>query len=1024
MRTNAILKKILNLPLRRKIIIFLSASAAAFAVAGLSISIWLSRGGKDKLLNILSQSLNTEISAGEIKAGFGRLKIKDSALKLNGKELISAEKLEISPSYSALLFRQSIEAGTIKAHGVKFNLRRYADGQFNIKLLNRTDLSESRKGNAPAAKPAKGIKPDKRDTAAKNRKDKSDDKTAAKNGKADLENKTEKAAGASSLGEMKAQARKSPPPLPFRKLKLSSACGEYHDEKENVHINLIDGNLMIRDFSKEKPFRIAAALKLNGKYKNTAIPETEISMHGKLDGPRHGAEGGMNIKTGKASASADFNILPAEKGTIPATELAFNSSNLEDIIPDKKMIKKYGLSKTSLSFKASHGKAKEIIFEKARFSSGGTDINLSGAFLPEKKKGLYPLVLEQIEIAGLKADFIQHIDGSTNMPEIAGFLNWFFAAPSAVDFSIKKGSIKNVSLSYKNEKDDTFYHLENIRLKTENFSENGIFALSLETDGGLSVPGYEQNGLSVSIGGKADLSGLNWKKAYASAALKIEKGGIPLNISAEARNFISPAGSIKLNLSKNTGLLPSFITEKWAAGGYQAYAEADFDFSKRTADFKKISAAGHGSSADLTLNYNWGTKPPAYNAAIKAALDITKLAKDYKFLHSRQAGGMAEIDLKIKNGNADLKAAVSGGQYYHSGAGLFTNINTGAELHTFSNISIDTFTASLNGNPFTFAARLTQKDGKADVSLLLKADKMVLLEDKSAKKKTAASDETPVNANSENANTENKEAGKDSEAKSKNAANSYSVAGEMLDSWLQSVKTADLKTEIAVKNFSSRYFDTKNLLIHSSFTGMDRSMENINGTFLMSATGGGLKAEKNLMTEMKKSHSFILKAINSFDRMLGVWQIVFKIKNIVSSKKSREKAAMAKAEKAAYPWPVDKFLADITVKNGKAAITDFYLTSDILSFKAAGNILLPERQLNLSVRAAAGKAEPDGVLPIKLNITGPFESADASVGKFSTASSIVLQPFLNRGPAGLLKKAFGFGQKKNEKANNYFKNEY
>ena len=84
-------------------------------------------------------------------------------------------------------------------------------------------------------------------------------------------------------------------------------------------------------------------------------------------------------------------------------------------------------------------------------------------------------------------------------------------------------------------------------------------------------------------------------------------------------------------------------------------------------------------------------------------------------------------------------------------------------------------------------------------------------------------------------------------------------------------------------------------------------MNNLNGTFLMSASGGGLKAEKNLMTEMKKSHSFILKAINTFDRMLGVWQIVFKVKNLVSSKKSRDEAAAVRAEKAAYPWPVEKF---------------------------------------------------------------------------------------------------------------------
>ena len=975
-----------SLSLRRKIIIFLSAAAAAAILTGYGISIWLDRGGKDKLLDILSQSLNTEISAGEIKAGFGKLIVKDSALKLNGKELLSVEKLEISPSYSALLFRQSIEAGTIKAYGAKFNLRRYADGQFNLTLLNRTNASESRKAN--------------------------------------LENKTEKAAADSSLGEMKAQERKSLPPLPFRKLKLSSICGEYHDEKENIHINLTGGNIKIRDFSKEKPFRADITLVLNGRYGNYKIPETEIHTRGRLDGPHHGATGRTDIKSGRASASADFLIPPAEEGKIPAAELSFASSNLEDIIPDRELVKKYGLSKTSLNSKLYYSRETGITFDKVHFSSGNTDINTSGTFMPEKKKGLYHLVMEQIDIKGFRADFKQYKDGSSNMPEVAGFLHWFISTPSAIDLKIKKGSIKDVSLSYSNEEKETFFRLEDINLKTGNFSTNGMFTLSLETDGSLSIPGYEHEGLYVSINGKADMAGMNWKKAYASGSLKVERKGIPITLSGELRNFTKPAGSMKMNLSRDTGLLPSFITGKWAAGGYQVSAEADFDFSKKTVNFKKISATGHDSSADMTLRYNWNTHQPVYTASLKAALDIDRLARDSEFLRARKAGGKADIDMNIQNGSADLKAVVSGGQYYHNGAGLFTDINTSAELHTFRNIVIDTFTACLNGNPFTFAAGLTQKDEKADIFILLKSDRMVLIEEKNSVEKTAAADDLPGNGNVVNVSSEKTVTNKFPATKNRNTASSYTEAGNMYDSWLRSVKTADLRTEIAVKNFNSRYFDTKDLLIKSSLTGLDRSMNNLNGTFLMSASGGGLKAEKNLMTEMKKSHSFILKAINTFDRMLGVWQIVFKVKNLVSSKKSRDEAAAVRAEKAAYPWPVEKFLSDITVKNGKASVTDFYFISDLLSFKAAGDIMLPQRELALSVRAAAGKSRPDGVLPVKLNITGPFESADASVGRFSTVSSIVLQPLLNQGPAGFLKKTIGLGQKKNKKADDYFKNEY
>lgn len=956
-----------------------TALAILIVAVGLQvyISYWLSHGGKNRIFEILSEAAGIEIKAGETRVGFGRLAVMNVSIPNGNSNLAEINELYIKPDYAKLLRRQ-IAIGVIYAKGVNLTLRRDKNGDLELPWGNTVE--EDAKNDVKPKESSKNIEKNTK----KEEKSPQNDKDNEKDGINTPEN-TEK----------KPEAEK-PPELPFRHLHLDQISGIYYDDQENMSMSFHSGILRIRDFSQEKPFRAIFAAKIRGKYKKFDIPETEISVKSRLSGPSRGGEGKAEITRGRTSAELSFNVPPAEKRHEIRPRIDFSAEDLEKLIPDHKIIERYGLKNTDIKFTALFFPEK-IRAEKILLSSGRTKISADGDFFFKKEKGVYPLILENLEISGLKSSYRKYKDGTDNMPEITSFIHWFFSTPSAVDFRMKKAVLKDIDLEYADEKDNEMYYLDDLSLVLTDYASSGKFKLSLETKGGLESPWYSQKGLGLSVKGSADLKNFEMSKAYTDAEITVYTEGIPLSIKGNCKNFINPQGRVTVKTIKGASALPDFVKKFWDTKKYQAEADIEFDIGKSRADVKKANADGAGSHLELKGFYSWGKKTD-YSIYATGNLDLGRIGADIQALQQHKLAGKAGINITASPKNAEIKADIKNGGFRHISAGVFSGIDTHVRIKSFEEITVSTFTAQLNGTPFTMGLDFRQEGSHGRVALLIKADKMTLSEQTDmtktpgVSKKDIAENKSPLPDETEE---------------------------NILDKWINSVLTLDTNVEIAVKHFDSDFFETYSLLLKSDVRGLNRSLKNANGNAMLSASMGGIKVEKDKIYAMKTSHAIVLGAITSFDRILGVWQIIYKVRDMVSSK-----AKAIKKAQAAYPIPMERFLADIDIKNGTGRINDFYLTSDMFSFKAAGNIRLPEKQLDLSIRAAADKAPPDGVLPISLKITGPLEDIDATVGKTSTITSMVVQPFTNRGPISFLKKKLGITKKQNTRAGDYFRDEY
>ena len=970
-----------KLPVRKNWVrrIVYTALAILIVAVGLQVytSYWLAHGGKDRIFESLSSAAGMDITSGGIRIGFGRLIARDIGLSANGKTFAEINELAIKPDYAKLLRRQ-IAIGVIDA-------KRDKNGDFGLPWGN--DSEENDNSGEKNAKKDDKSKENGKNTEKKAKKEENsskNDKNGEKNS-VDTPENTEK----------KPKETK-PPELPFRHLHLEQVSGTYYDDMENMSMSFRSGILRIRDFSQEKPFRAVLEAKISGKYKNFDIPETEISINSRLSGPSRGGEGSTEITRGRTSAELSFYVPPEEKWQEIRPRIDFSAEDLEKLIPDQEIIRRYGLKDTDIRFSVVF-LPKKIRAEKILLSSGRTKISADAIFSLEKEKDLFPLMLENLEISGLRSSYRKYKDGKDNMPEISSFIKWFFSTPSVVDFRLKKAVLKDIDLEYADESDAERYYLDDLNLVLTDYASSGKFSLSLETRGGLESPWYSQKALGLSIKGSADLKDFDMAKAYTDAEITVYSEGIPLSIKGNCKNFIRPHGRATIKTVKGASALPDFVKRFWDTKKYQAEADISFDIAKKRADLIQGTAEGMGSNLSLKGFYSWAGRHD-YEAHIKGNLDLGRLGNDIPAAKDYMLAGKTKADIYFSPRKTEISADIGNGGFKQKNLGIFTGINTKIRVRPFKEISISTFTAKLNDSPFTMGFSLTQKDSIANVGILLKADKMVI--SKSEKTNTAKS--APVSTETEISEEE----------------------GGFLEKWLDSMQTINLNTEIAVRHFDSEFFETYGLLLKANAANVDASMKNVNGNALISTTLGGIKVEKDKIYNIKNSYELILRAITTFDRVLGVWQVVYKVKDMVSSKEKKARAKALRKAQAAYPLPVERFFADVDIRNGLASINDFYLTSEQFSFKATGNISLPEKNLDLTVRAAADKAPPDGVLPIKLKITGPFDDIDTRLGKTSTITSIVVQPFTNRGPIGFLKKKLGITKKENTRDKEYFKQEY
>lgn len=134
-------------------------------------------------------------------------------------------------------------------------------------------------------------------------------------------------------------------------------------------------------------------------------------------------------------------------------------------------------------------------------------------------------------------------------------------------------------------------------------------------------------------------------------------------------------------------------------------------------------------------------------------------------------------------------------------------------------------------------------------------------------------------------------------------------------------------------------------------------------------------------------------------------------------------------QKADGKWAYDKFETAVRFEQGVATVKKGSFVSDMMSFSLSGTTDFQTEKIDMTIHAAPGKHEDDGIMPLTLTVGGTVSEPKGSMSMLGSVSSLVTQGVGNNFVSRSVKKAMGgffglFKKKDNKKEDSALQTEH
>ena len=114
------------------------------------------------------------------------------------------------------------------------------------------------------------------------------------------------------------------------------------------------------------------------------------------------------------------------------------------------------------------------------------------------------------------------------------------------------------------------------------------------------------------------------------------------------------------------------------------------------------------------------------------------------------------------------------------------------------------------------------------------------------------------------------------------------------------------------------------------------------------------------------------------------------------------------------------FITSINFENGKGTFDKCSFVSNLLSFKVTGEMNFKDDLLKMTVNAAPGRHEDDGIMPLTMKIGGTMEEPSGSLSLLGSVTTLVGDALMKNVVSSSLKSGFTklLGLKKHDENGN------
>lgn len=604
------------------------------------------------------------------------------------------------------------------------------------------------------------------------------------------------------------------------------------------------------------------------------------------------------------------------------------------------------------------------------------------------------LKIRGIVLSDTHVKLVVRADGTTNWQD------WVSGSQSAEENDVSAGSvslpitarklrIENLQLSYVNHQIPRTLEAQGLNLEVKNFSFQHEFSLSLWGNFRHKEPTFERV-IPIVFHGKVNLNQLDLSGAYVYVQkLKAMYQKSSVMLQGKVFNWISPQLDIQLsvhNLSsdlfKGMADLPAFDVKE-ISGRLQA--AFDTEKQKFTLTHAFLQVPGFDINATGKMEY---AGKPRYEFSGEATGVFGEMGRWFSLLaEPYRLMGTTKLIYTLTQDKIIAQFDLQDMGAFLPQAGQLSGVKgklSGWENTDFKTGHIETdLTGKFEGNPITLALEAEQTPQKIVAQLKAYAKEFVW-------------------------NTAADSASKNTQVQEQTSGNAWPLP------------PIDLKADLDVEKLDIPYFYGTHVAFDADMQHITPRLDQAHGSLHLRTEDGKIQdiyklTNANALTKVLfMSLNLTGKVFNSLN-VLGVLKSLGGgLVSVVSGGKQEDQPSGVKTQTVLGPdgelveVPVeqteqklegemayDKFDTQVTFNNGVATVKEGTFVSTIMSLRLDGRTDFNTGIVDLTVHAAPGRHEVDGMLPLTLKIGGTVDEPKGSMQLLGSVASLVTQTVTN-----------------------------
>ena len=589
-----------------------------------------------------------------------------------------------------------------------------------------------------------------------------------------------------------------------------------------------------------------------------------------------------------------------------------------------------------------------------------------------------------------------------------------------LDLLLNSTQLHNCNITYTDEQADMTVILSKTSFDIKSFKFDNSFKIDLFTDVYAKINDMKIKSLKVALSAVANLHEVDLSKAeikVLSLILRLKDTvivtkGVISDFNNPKTNIVTKALKLSSKNLSEIAELPDFEIPEIAM---QTTTNVNLDKSSVNIENFNINLLDSNITAKGNLNY--GKKDLEYDINVIINLILENFHKVTKLIHPYNPTGKIEGNVNVTNKESVLSGECSliNISAFTPQLGDFSEINSKIKINTISDIKIPSLTGKLNKYPFKSSASYVMGKEKGSITANLTADRVYGKMSKEYEKET---DQKAEQAKQEASQEPKKEvpANKPAETKS-------------------SMTPLDILVTANIKDLDVPFFMGKNINFKMDMQKVTTDLNAVVGTLDLSTDNGIIKdiyklTESNVVIKglflSLKIVSDVINALNVLDILNTLGSAIFSSKD-----KNENETEMTEEHAQAQQTKIDgkidfvSFITSLKFENGKGTFNKCSFVSNLLSFKVGGEMDFKEDKLKMTVNAAPGKHEDDGIMPLTMKIGGTMEEPSGSLSLLGSVTNLVGDALTKNIVSSTLKSGFMklLGLKKHDENGNEIKEE-